>query len=310
LLLAGELTEGWAQYEWRWRLKKQLKHVRPFKQPLWAGEETGGRVLLLHAEQGFGDTLQFCRYAPLVAARGHRVILEVQRPLAPLLTDLPGVERVISHGDPLPHFDLHCPMLSVPGILGTTADTIPSAVPYLAAEPAMVARWRERLAALPGKKVGLVWAGNPNMSADRRRSIELAQLASLADVPGVSFISLQKGSPALQAIAPPPGLVLHDWTVELSDFAATASLIEALDLVIGVDTSVIHLAGALGKPVWLLNRFDCCWRWLKGCDDSGWYPGLRQFRQSSPGTWAAPIAELQAALGDWAVREYLRDPAR
>jgi tetratricopeptide (TPR) repeat protein len=295
LLLAGQLTEGWAEYEWRWRLKKQLKHVRPFKQPLWGGEETGSRVLLLHAEQGFGDTLQFCRYIPIVAA-GRRVVVEVQRPLVPLLASLPGIECIVAHGDPLPDFDFHCPLLSLPGILGTTLETVPNAVPYLHADTASATSWQHRLAALPGKKVGLVWAGNPAMAADRRRSIELAQLALLATVPGVSFVSLQKGLPAKQATIGSSGFSLYDWTEELNDFAATASLIQALDLVIGVDTSVIHLAGALGKPVWLLNRFDCCWRWLTAGNDSVWYPNLRQFRQTSPGVWDHPIARLQEAL--------------
>jgi tetratricopeptide (TPR) repeat protein len=300
LLLAGELTEGWREYEWRWQLKKQRKHVRPFKQPLWTGESTGDGVLLLHAEQGFGDTLQFCRYAPLVAAQGHRVVLEVQRALVPLLTGLPGVERVVSHGDSLPEFDVHCPLLSLPGILGTTHTSIPRGIPYLRANPDAVAAWRTRLSSLPGKKVGLVWAGNPAMAADRRRSLELEQLAPLAGMGGVSFVSLQKGPPAAQATAPPARLTLHDWTRELPDFAATAALIEALDLVIGVDTSVIHVAGALGKPVWLLNRFDCCWRWLKGREDSDWYPSLRQFRQTRSGDWRGPIAAVTEALKSWA----------
>lgn len=303
LLLLGEFTEGWIEYEWRWKLTKQLKRVRPFTQPLWAGEETGDNVLLLHAEQGFGDTVQFCRYVPLIAAAGCRVILEVQRPLVPLLTGLPGVHQVVAHGDPLPPFDLHCPLLSVPRVVGTTKETIPRRVPYLCADPAAVMQWRTRLAALPGKKIGLVWAGNAAMSADRRRSVELTRLARLADIPGASFVSLQKGPPAAQTASLPPNFIVHDWTAELGDFAATAALVEALDLVIGVDTSVIHLAGALGKPVWLLNRFDCCWRWKKEGDDSTWYPTLRQFRQRDPGAWNAPIADVLTALESFCASE-------
>jgi hypothetical protein len=299
LLQAGQFTEGWAEYEWRWRLKRQLKHVRPFKQPRWAGEATGDRILLLHAEQGFGDTLQFCRYASLVAA-GHRVVLEVQQALVPLLSGLPNVEQVVGHGDKLPSFDVHCPLLSVPGILGTRRETIPNAVPYLSADVAAVERWQKRLAALPGRKVGLVWAGNPAMSADRWRSIDLAQLGPLATVPGVSFVSLQKGADTGRLDPRQTGLVLHDWVQELGDFAATAALVQALDLVIGVDTSVIHLAGALGKPVWLLNRFNGCWRWLKGGEGSVWYPNLRQFRQAAPGAWDDPIGRLTTALRCWA----------
>jgi len=260
LLLKGDFTQGWQEYEWR--LKTGEVALPSFSQPVWAGEEAGARVLLLVHEQGFGDTLQFCRFATLAAAKA-RVILAAPRPLARLLASLEGVERVVSDGDPLPPFDLYCPLASLPRAFNTTIDTIPAKVPYLAADASHVASWKRRLEALPGSpglRVGLVWAGNPRPNfpglnaIDRRRSIALAQFAMLAEVPGVSFISLQKGEPALEARSPPPGLVLHDWTDELNDFADTAALIEALDLVISVDTSVVHLAGALGKPVWILSR--------------------------------------------------------
>ena len=293
LLLAGRFEEGWAEYEWRWRLPKPARHIARFRQPRWDGTPLGDRVLLLHAEQGFGDTLQFCRYAPLVAAQG-RVVLEIQGALHWLMAGLPKVERVVKVGEPLPHFDLHCPLLSLPYVLGTTMTTIPAETPYLTAPPGSVAAWRRKLEPIPGVKVGLVWAGSPTMSADRGRSLTLDRLAPLAGVPGITFVSLQKGEAAGEA--PPEGMVLHDWTEDLVDFAETAALIESLDLVIGVDTAVVHLAGALAKPVWLLNRFDQCWRWLEEREDSPWYPSLRQLRQTAPGDWNGVLARVRQGL--------------
>ena len=293
LLLAGQFDEGWREYEWRWKQKHKARHLRGFSQPLWDGEDIGDRVLLLHAEQGLGDTLQFCRFVPAIAA-GRRVVIEVQRPLVPLLAGLPGFEGIVAHGDPLPPFDLHCPLLSLPRVLGTTLETIPREASYLRADPQRAAAWRQRVGLLDGLRVGLVWAGNQTMSGDRRRSIPLERFSELADLPGVSFVSLQKGPAASQS--PPPGLSLHDWTEDLSDFGETAALIEALDLVISVDTVVVHLAGALGRPVWLLNRFDRCWRWLLNRDDSPWYPTLRQFRQIQPGDWCSVLEEVRAEL--------------
>jgi hypothetical protein len=300
-LLRGEYAEGWREFEWRWRggTAEEIK-LRGFAEPQWQGEDVAGKTLLLHAEQGFGDTLQFCRYASLVGATA-RVILEVQPPLVRLCSGLAGVARVVARGEPPPAFDLHCPLMSLPLAVGTTLDTIPSGVPYLAADPELVVGWRERLAGLDGLRVGLVWAGSlrpePELSAiDRRRSITLAMMASLGEASGVSFISLQKGEPAAQSANAALGLALHDFTANLQDFADTAALIEALDLVISVDTSVAHLAGALGKPIWLLNRFDTCWRWLLNRDDSPWYPQLRQFRQPSPGDWNSVMRAVRDAL--------------
>jgi tetratricopeptide (TPR) repeat protein len=293
LLLAGQFDEGWREYEWRWRQDKNKPFVRPFRQPQWNGEETGNRVLLLHAEQGLGDTLQFCRFVPDIAA-GRRVILEVQAPLVPLLSGLPGIEKIVAAGEPLPPFDLHCPLLSIPRVLGTTLETVPAKTPYLRADPQRVSVWRQRVQELDGLRVGLVWAGNQTMTADRRRSVPLECFSLLADMAGVHFVSLQKGPAGAQT--PPPGLGLHDWTNDLVDFGDTAALVENLDLIISVDTAVVHLAGALGRPVWLLNRFDRCWRWLQNRDDSPWYPTLRQFRQSHPGDWLGVMHTVRAEL--------------
>jgi tetratricopeptide (TPR) repeat protein len=302
LLQSGKFEEGWREYEWRWKTKTLAAGARDFAAPQWDGGPLEGRVLLLHAEQGLGDTLQFCRYAAILARRA-RVVLEAQAPLTRLLARIPGVEAVVARGEALPAFDVHCPLMSAPLALGTTLDTIPGATPYLAADPAEIEAWRERLAGLEGPRIGLAWAGSPReglpaalAAIDARRSIALAALAPLADVAGVSFVSLQKGPPAGQAADPPPGMTLHDFTADLADFADTAALIENLDLVISVDTSVAHLAGALGKPVWLLNRFDTDWRWMLNRDDSPWYPTLRQFRQTEPGDWAGVVQRVRAAL--------------
>jgi hypothetical protein len=229
-------------------------------------------------------------------------VLEVPYTLARLIRTMPGPQRVIAHNEPAPEFDVHCPLLSLPLALGTTLESIPATLPYLAADPDQERAWRIRLAALPGLRVGLVWAGNPRPAdraanaVDRRRSMALSRLAPLGAVPGVSFVSLQKGQRADEAKVPPPGMVLHDWTDELWDFADTAALTAGLDLLISVDTSAVHLAGALGKPVWVLNRYDACWRWLYDRADSPWYPTARLFRQPAYGDWDSVIAEVEAAL--------------
>jgi tetratricopeptide (TPR) repeat protein len=310
LLLLGEFARGWELYEWRWRVPQEVPLTRDFEAPLWLGKESiAGKTILLHAEQGLGDAIQFCRYAPLVAERGAAVVIEVQPVLAALMASLKGPAQVVARGDPLPHFDLHCPLMSLPLAFGTRLDTVPAAVPYLAADAAQAAGWRARLAGFQGVKIGLVWAGSPRPRlrqasiVDRRRSLRLARLAPLAAVPGAVFVSLQKGDAAAEAAMPPADMTLLDWTAELQDFAATAALIEALDLVIGVDTAVIHAAGALGKPVWVLNRFDTDWRWLLDREDSPWYPTLRLFRQPGFGDWESVIARAAAELATWRPRD-------
>jgi tetratricopeptide (TPR) repeat protein len=297
LLLTGRLEPGWREFEWRMFLPRAGR--RNFLAPGWRGGATGGKTILIHAEEGLGDTIQFCRFIPKLAAAGHRIVLEVQAPLLRLCAQLPGAEAVSAAGGALPPHDLQCPLLSVPLVLGTRADTIPAEIPYLEANPYAVARWRGRLASLPGRTVGLAWAGNPEYPADMRRSIPLHRLAPLAAAQRTSFVSLQKGD-AARAPAP-PGMVLHDWTDELVDMAETAALISALDLVVSVDTSIAHLAGALGKPVWLLNRFDTDWRWQLDRQDSDWYPTMRIFRQPRPGDWEAPLAIIRDGLDseDW-----------
>jgi hypothetical protein len=298
LLARGDLPAGWEEFEWRWKTPLNSKLRRDFAQLQWRGEDARGRTLLLHAEHGFGDTLHFCRYATLAAARGLRVIVEVQRPLVRLLRTLPGVDLVIERGCELPAFDLHCSMFSMPLALRTTLATIPYAASYLQAHKAQAAAWQTRLAALPdqGPRIGLVWAGNPRLDSPdwatlRLRSVAPERLAPLFDLPGLHFFSLQKGG-----VAAPEDFPLTDFMNEMQDFADTAALIANLDLVISVDTAIAHLAAALGKPVWVLNCFNPCWRWLRGRQDSPWYPSLRLFRQPKPGDWQAVIEKVRGEL--------------
>jgi hypothetical protein len=254
----------------------------------------------VHAEQGFGDTLQYCRFASHVPA--WETVLEVQPPLVRLLSTLVGPKLVIARGETPPPHDLHCSLLSLPYALGTTLETIPAEIPYLRADPQDVEQWQRRLADLPGLRVGLCWAGgrsptNPEQNrTDDRRSLQLSALRPLAAVEGISFVSLQTGPPATQARNPPAGMHLYDFTAALHDFADTAALVECLDLVISADTATPHLAGALGKPVWLMTRTDACFRWLQDRDDSPWYPTMSLFRQTAPGDWASVISQVRDAL--------------
>lgn len=299
LLKAGKLREGWAEHEWRWR------GVMPplgISQPQWQGEAAPGSRILLHAEQGLGDTLQFVRYAPLVAARGLRVLLEVQPPLVRLAQGLPGVEAVIAAGGERPGFDLHCPLLSLAFAFGTDLHTVPATIPYLTADPDLLEQWRTRLPPATGLRAGLVWSGSPrpgevrNNWIDARRSMELQWLAPLSAVAGVQWFNLQKD----RTPDPAAGFAMTDLMPQVGDFADTAALVAHLDLVITVDTSMAHLAGAIGKPVWMLSRFDGCWRWLQGRDDTPWYPAMRLYRQEEPAAWAPVVARLANDLARWA----------
>lgn len=293
LLQAGRFAEGWRAHEHRTQANAWRTYKEKVPGTRWHGEPLANRTLLIHAEQGLGDSIQFFRYLSRIE-RSPRVIVRVQASLVQLLaTSFPTVQAIAENA-PLPAFDLQCPLLSLPHVLG---DDAPPA-PYLAADPARVAQWRGWVDRLPGRRVGLVWAGNPRLAADKRRSIPLASLAPLGEIAGVSFVSLQHGPAASQK--PPSGLALHDRAGELTDFADTAALVSALDLVIGVDTATVHLAGALGRPVWLLNRADTCWRWMAEPGTSMLYPTLREFRQHILGDWGSVIAATRDALGAFA----------
>jgi len=299
LLARGEFQEGWKEFEWRWECK-DLPRRRTFPQPQWDGSPLEGRTILLHSEQGLGDTIQFIRYAPLVAERGATVIVGTVPELHRLLQGTAGVTRWLSQGETIPPFDVHCPLMSVPAVFGTTLETIPRHVPYLQADADAIARWRTELAADSNRfKVGLAWAGNPTHVNDRNRSISLAALAPLAQAQGgngISFYSLQKGEAGKEAKVPLQGMQLIDRTEDLKDFADTAALIANLDLVICVDTAVAHLTGALGKPVWMLLPFTTDWRWLLKREDNPWYPTMRLFRQPARGDWGSVIKRVGEAL--------------
>jgi tetratricopeptide (TPR) repeat protein len=300
LLLLGRMEEGWREYEWRWRVEGFTTPRRDFARPAWEGEPLAGRTILIHAEQGLGSAIQFVRYVPMVADRGGRVVLECQPPLIRLFASLmqgasgdAGLAAIVRKGDPLPAFDVHVPLMSLPRLFSTTLQSIPRPVPYLAIDPELGAQWRRRLATLPKPRIGVVWAGNPNHANDRNRSMPARALLPLLSLPGLSFVDLQVGSglqgrTELGDMAPrPPG-------GDIADFADTAAILAELDLVISVDTAVAHLAGALARPAWLLLPFVGEWRWLRERTDSPWYPTMRLFRQTHPGDWTGVIA----AVGD------------
>ncbi|PWC75414.1 tetratricopeptide repeat protein [Azospirillum sp. TSH64] len=301
-LMAGDYRGGWPEFDWRRRDAHADPPWRPFPQPLWQGEPLNGRSILLYAEQGLGDTLQFLRYVPLVAARGGRVVLEVQRPLMPLMAGLEGAAEIIARGDPLPPFDLESPLMSLPRAFATDLDSVPADTPYLRPDPARIARWRERLGRRDGLRVGVVWAGNPRFPGDEERSPRLAGLRGLFDVPGCRFYGLQMG-PGRAGLAES---VLPDSFTDLgtaiSDFADTAAIMANLDLVVSSCTGPAHLAGALGVPLWVALPFSADWRWLTGRDDSPWYPTARLFRQPAPGDWPAVARRMAAELAALAQR--------
>lgn len=299
LLLAGDFRNGWLEHESRLQTPTAFTTPRrKFSQPQWDGQELKNRTILLHPEQGLGDTLQFARYAPLVAQRGGRVILGCAPELARLFTGFPGVVQIAPMDQPLPPFDVQCSLMSLPLVFATDLASIPTVTPYLFPDPTLAADWKRKIAAKEDEfKIGLAWAGNPKNPRDRSRSIRLDQLSPLAEISqsaGVQFYSLQKGQAAGQF--PPPGMNLIDWTRDLHDFADTAALIDNLDLVIAVDTAVVHLAAAMGKPVWVLLEFVPDWRWLMNREDSPWYPTIRLFRQKSRGDWQSAIDNLCQAL--------------
>ena len=308
LLAGGDFERGWPEYAWR--LRRPGVQPRQFSQPAWDGASLEGRTILLHAEQGLGDTIQLVRYAPLVRERGGRVLLECQPLLVRLLETVHGIDQVIPAGLPLPDFDVQASLLDLPGIFGTRLETIPAEVPYLGPASAVRSLTVAAPQAFPSHDregvdsgghapaVGLVWAEDPGHAEDRNRSLKLSQLAPLGQVPEVEFFSLQKGPQAAELLAPRSGLRVTGLTGNLVDFADTASAILGLDLVITVDTAVAHLAGALGRPVWTLLPFAPDWRWLLEREDSPWYPSMRLFRQPRPGDWAAVIEKVAARLSD------------
>jgi hypothetical protein len=288
LLARGRFPEGWKEFEWRWKAGEVS--LTPFAQPPWDGSPLEGRRILLWAEQGLGDSIQFIRYAPLVKRGGGTVLVECQPRLASLLASAPGVDQVVAFGGALPEFDVHLPLQSLPRALGTTLETIPAEVPYLSVAPALIERWRARMGHAGTFRVGLAWAGNPSQANDRNRSMPGEHFAALAEIPGCALYSLQAGPRAGELSG------VTSLGPEFREVADTAAAILNLELVISVDTMVAHLAGALDVPVWTLLSAAADYRWLLEREDSPWYPGMRLFRQARLGDWKELVERVAEAL--------------
>lgn len=285
----GLLAEAWADYEWRWRVERFPGRRPDPSKPIWDGSHLAGRTLLLYTEQGLGDAIQFARYLPFAARSGGRVLVQCHRSLMRLLAEIPGVAEVRDIALPPPSYDVQLPLLSAPGVFGTTLDTIPRQVPYLSAPRAVAAAWADRFSSAVRPLVGLCWSGG---SSQVGRSLKFEQLQPLAQANGVTFVSLQMGASS----SAPSGMQLVNPMLDVKDFADTAAIIEQLDLVISIDTSVAHLAGALGKPTWTMLKAASDWRWLLDRTDSPWYPTMRLFRQSRAGNWGSVIADVAQEL--------------
>ena len=296
-LRLGQFAQGWRDYEWRWQQASWVPQRRDFVVPLWLGQEPlRGRTILLHAEQGFGDTLQFARYAKLVAGLGATVVLEVQAPLKPLLSSIEGIAQIFARGESLPRFDLHCPLMSLPLAFGTSLDTIPADAPYVRAPADRVAQWQPRLGEPRSLRVGIVWAGSAVHKNNHNRSIPFDRFASLLSAPNIAFVSLQNELGAADTATLGRHANVISLGSELRDFADTAAVVSLLDLVVSADTAVVHLAGALGKPVWVLLPFSPDFRWLLDREDSPWYPTARLFRQPRFGDWDSVLARVKEEL--------------
>jgi len=294
-LTKPNFAKGWPAYEARWKLKDNVP--RTFPQPRWDGTPLAGKRILLTSEQGFGDTLQFARFIPQVKALGGTVILEAREPLARLLRSVEGVDAIALRERPLPAFDTHIPLLSLPMLFGTDLKSLPRNVPYLAPPAGLDAKFAPLLARAGRRlKVGLVWSGSVTFRNNRNRATALENFLTLLEVPGVTFFSLQKGPPVEELRACGCRNLILDADPLLGDFADTAALVNQLDLVIMTDSSVAHLTGALGRPVWTLLCYAADWRWLQKREDSPWYPSMRLFRQSEPGRWDDVFAKVKEAL--------------
>jgi tetratricopeptide (TPR) repeat protein len=303
-LLHGDFAAGWHNYEYRWQTKMLRSARRDFSQPLWQGEPLEGARILLHAEQGLGDAIQFLRYVPMVAARGAKVVLEVPAELRRLAGTIEGAAEIVTRGTRLPDFQWQSPLMTLPRAFRTELHSIPANVPYLRADAALTQQFAEHFSSQPassqpvtgGLRIGLVWSGSPRHTRDPQRSLSLAQLRALTEIPHTTFYSLQKGPTAKQLLDMPMEMNLIDLAPQLNDFADTAAALANLDLLVTVDTGVAHLAGALGKPVWIMLTHNPDWRWLLDRDDSPWYPTARLFRQPAASDWTSVIDRVHAEL--------------
>jgi tetratricopeptide (TPR) repeat protein len=302
-LALGDYPRGWMKYEWRWKKDDRQPAPRDFSQPIWDGTQPiRGKTILLHAEQGLGDTLQFSRYIPLVAQLGARIALEIPRPLKRLLSQFDGIASIVVTGEPLPPFDYHCPLMSLPLAFETEPATIPVAIPYLEIDKQVASSQQSRIPELPRLRVGLAWSGNPRQITNRRRSIALDRLAPLFSLTGVRFVSLQNEVPVADASFLQELPFFTHIGPDLGDFAEVAGVVAQLDLIITVDTSFAHLAGALGKPVWILLSYAPDWRWMYDREDSPWYPTARLFRQPVIDDWESVVDNVKRELATVAER--------
>ena len=293
-LQMGDFERGWPEYEWRLNCKEYA--IPAFRQARWDGAPLEGRSILLYAECGFGDTIQFIRYAPQVSERGGRVIVACKKPIARLMASCPGVEQVVAEGDLLPEFAVYAPLMSLPLILGTTLSSVPAPVPYLATDAELISRWKAETGPPGPFKIGVVWQGNPEYRQDRERSFRLAQLEGVAKIPGVQLLSFQRVF-GLEQLGEVEGrFAVTDLGGKMSDFVDIAAALQSLDLVIAPDTSIAHLAGALGVRVWVALAFAPDSRWLEGRSDSPWYPSMRLFRQTRRGDWDEVFERMAAEL--------------
>jgi Tfp pilus assembly protein PilF len=292
LLLSGNYAKGWEEFEWRWKIDS-LSPQRTFLRPQWNGSDIHGQTILLYAEDGFGDTIQFSRYIPLVARCAAKVIVECQKELVSLMVSVEGIYNVVSRGDILPDFDIQCSLLRLPYLFKTTMNSIPAEIPYIKPQSSLIEKWRNRIARDNAKvKIGLVWSGSHREGKLRSRSCPLELFSVLSELDDIVFYSLQKDISDSDTRYLRDAFSFVDYMEEVVDFADTAALIENLDLVISVDTSVAHLAGALGKQVWTLVSFPPDWRWMLHRKDSPWYPTMQIFRQPSYGEWNAVIDSI------------------
>lgn len=297
LLTLGDFDRGWREYHHRYGMPHTVQLERKVRRPRWDGRPMPGRTLLIHDEQGYGDTFQFLRMVAWAKERSQaRIVLQINAEQAGFARRSAGADALVLRGELPPPFDMHCEMMSLPMAMGLTMADLPGSVPYLSAEPPRVMRWRKRLARFRRPLIGLVWAGRPTHLNDANRSVALEALAPLATASGATFLALQKGPAESQAGTPPPGMRIERLDRDIADFEDTAAILTIADLLISVDSAPVHLAGALGRPAWVMLPFVPDWRWLLRCEDSCWYPSLRLFRQPVRGDWSSVALAMAAEL--------------
>lgn len=296
LLLFGQYDRGWREYHWRYSMEHTTRIARKVQRPRWDGRPIPGQTLLIYDEQGFGDTLQFIRLVEWAKQRSQAtVVVEVTKPLLSLAERMTGYDHIVERGSLPPPFDVHCEMMSLPMVMGFQESQLPGRMPYLTPDPARIKRWRKRLDSLPRPLVALVWAGRPTLYNGQNRAASLATLAPLA-MEGVTFLSVQQGPQAEEANTPPDGMSLINLSPEIEDFEDTAAIFSIADLIITIDSAPAHLAGALGRPTWIMLGHVADWRWLMDRNDSPWYPTAKLFRQPARNDWGSVVNQIAKEL--------------